>query len=82
MVKADFLNSEAVCWAKANAVLNAQLVDQPFPVNPPWQVITHIRFTHTERQLSSSLNYFVLKTLQVKVRTTPPDQYDTINTTP
>ena len=27
----------------------------------------------TERQLSSSLNYFVLKTLQVLVRITPPD---------
>ena len=38
-----------------------------------WQGIADLRFTHTERQLSSSLNYFVLKTLQVKVRTTPPD---------
>ena len=31
------------------------------------QGIPHLRFTHT------SLNYFVLKTPQVRVRTTPPD---------
>ena len=36
------------------------------------QGIANLQFTRTERQLSSSLNYFVLKTLQVRVRTTPP----------
>ena len=37
------------------------------------QGIAHLQFTHTERQLSSSLNYFVLKTLQAWIRTTHPD---------
>ena len=37
------------------------------------QGIAYLRFKHTERQLSSSLNYFVLKSLQVRVRTTPPN---------
>ena len=37
------------------------------------QGMAHLRFTHTERQLSSSLNYFVMKTPQVRVRTTPPN---------
>ena len=37
------------------------------------QGIAYLWFTHTERHLSTSLNYFVLKTLQGRVRTTPPD---------
>ena len=41
-----------------------------------WEIehaIAYLRFTHTERHLSSNLNYFVLKTLQDRVRNTPPN---------
>ena len=38
-----------------------------------WDMKFKFRNKHTGRKLSPSLNYFVLKTLQVRVRTTPPD---------
>ena len=37
------------------------------------QRLAHLWVTHTESQLFSSLNYFLLKTFQVWVRTTHPD---------
>ena len=37
------------------------------------QGIAYLRFTHTKRQLSFSLDYFVLKIQQCRLRATPPD---------
>ena len=40
---------------------------------PSTKYLLNLMVPTTERQLSSSLNYFELKTLQVRVHTTPPD---------
>ena len=64
------LNLYYSCFqSKINGNFNDSL--KHFILQHAMQGIAHLRFTHTERQLSSSLDYFVLKTVQVMVRTTP-----------
>ena len=73
------LSLEAVSQISQSEIVSVQisclitLCGNPILTLSNLTLIAYFRFTNTGGQLSSSLNYFVLKTLQVWVRTTHPD---------